>query len=115
MSKPNHSAIRHQVIFDLKHEKGSAEADRFLKDGWRILTSIPAVRNFEVLKQVSPKNDYTYGYSMEFASQADYDSYNAHPAHVAFVAERWESEVTRFLEIDFVRDYGAEEGQSDAN
>ncbi|MFC3800365.1 Dabb family protein [Cohnella sp. GCM10012308] len=115
MSKPNDSAIRHQVIFDLKHGKGSAEADRFLKDGWRILTSIPAVRNFEVLKQVSPKNDYTYGFSMEFASQADYDSYNGHPAHVAFVTERWETEVTRFLEIDFVRGTDAEEGQGDAN
>lgn len=115
MSKPNDRTIRHQVIFDLKHGKGSAEADRFLKDGWRILTSIPAVRNFEVLKQVSPKNDYTYGFSMEFASQADYDSYNAHPAHVAFVAERWETEVERFLEIDFVREHDAEGGQSDAN
>ncbi|MDG0810824.1 Dabb family protein [Cohnella rhizosphaerae] len=115
MTKPNDSAIRHQVIFDLKHEKGSAEADRFLKDGWRILTSIPAVRNFEVLKQVSPKNDYTYGFSMTFASQADYDSYNAHPAHVAFVAERWETEVARFLEIDFVRDDHVEEGHGHAN
>ncbi|MEK0317148.1 Dabb family protein [Cohnella sp. 56] len=113
MSKPGDKAIRHQVIFDLKHGKDSAEADRFLKDGWRILTSIPAVRNFEVLKQVSPKNDYTYGFSMEFASQADYDSYNAHPAHVAFVAERWETEVSRFLEIDFVRAGDAEEAQSD--
>jgi len=38
---------------------------------------------------------------MEFASQSDYEAYNAHPKHVAFVRDRWEREVTRFLEIDF--------------
>lgn len=102
MSKPNESYIRHQVLFDLKHGKGAEEADRFLKDGWRILTSIPVVRNFAAYTQVSPKNDFTYGFSMEFATQADYDAYNAHPAHVRFVTERWETEVARFLEIDFV-------------
>ncbi|CAI6080506.1 Dabb family protein [Cohnella sp. JJ-181] len=115
MSQPNDTVIRHQVIFDLKHGKGSAEADRFLKDGWAILTSIPVVRNFEAFEQVSPKNDYTYGFSMEFATQADYDAYNAHPAHAGFVAERWENEVTRFLEIDFIRAKGVQEVQDDEN
>jgi hypothetical protein len=94
-------AIRHMVIFNLKHPKGSPEAETFLSDGRRILTSIPVVRNFGVYRQVSVKNDFDYGFSMEFASQADFDAYNAHPAHVAFVEERWNTEVERFLEIDF--------------
>ncbi len=95
------TAIRHMVIFDLKVDKGSAEAEKFLQDGYDTLTAIPVVRNFEVHRQVSAKNDYDYGFSMEFDSQDDYDTYNVHDNHVAFVEERWKSEVARFLEIDF--------------
>ena len=94
--------IRHSVIFCLRHDLQAAETEQFLADGKSILASIPAVENFEVLRQVSPKNDYHFGFSMEFSGQAAYDSYNAHPAHVDFVRNRWEKEVTRFLEIDYV-------------
>lgn len=93
--------IRHMVIFCLRHERGSGEEEKFLADGQSILTSIPQVEQFEVLRQVSAKNDYDFGFSMEFADQAAYEAYNAHPAHVGFVRDRWETEVTRFLEIDF--------------
>lgn len=94
-------AIRHMVIFDLKASKGSMDAEKFLADGKAILESIPVVNHFEVLYQVSPKNDYDYGFSMEFNNQADYDTYNAHPSHEEFVRGRWVTEVERFLEIDF--------------
>jgi hypothetical protein len=94
-------AIRHMVIFCLKHPVGSAEAEKFLKDGEKILTSIPVVRHFRVFRQVSVKNDYDYGFSMEFNSAEDYEAYNIHPAHSQFVEERWKTEVDRFLEIDF--------------
>jgi Stress responsive A/B Barrel Domain len=50
---------------------------------------------------VSPKNDYAFGFSMEFADQAAYDGYDQHPDHVAFVRDRWQSEVEKFLEIDY--------------
>ena len=93
--------IQHGVIFSLVHEKGSAEAETFLADGKRILTGIPVVKNFQVFRQVSLKNDYQYGFTMVFDSAADYKTYNEHPAHVAFVEERWMKEVTNFLEIDF--------------
>lgn len=94
--------IRHMVIFNLKYPKGSAQAETFLEDGQAILSSIPVVRNFGVFRQVSPKNDYEYGFSMDFSSQEDYDAYNGHPLHVQFVQERWLTEVERFLEIDFL-------------
>jgi len=93
--------IQHMVIFDLSHEKGSAMAEKFLKDGRQILSKIPGVQYFQVFDQVSLKNDYTYGFSMVFAGQAAYTTYNEHPDHVAFVENRWKKEVTRFLEIDF--------------
>ena len=93
--------IQHMVIFDLKHEKGSALADKFLKDGQQILSNLPVVQNFQVFDQVSLKNDYSYGFSMVFAGQQAYETYNNHPNHVAFVENRRKKEVTRFLEIDF--------------
>lgn len=94
-------SIRHMVIFNLKHEKNTTEAKQFLQDGQAILTSIPVVKNFNVFHQVSMKNDFDYGFSMDFDTQADYDAYNKHPLHEQFVNDRWKVEVERFLEIDF--------------
>lgn len=93
--------IRHMVVFCLKYDKGSAEAEEFLSDGEAILSKIPCVEKFEALTQISHKNDYHYGFSMEFADQAAYDAYNQNPLHIDFVEQRWKTEVTRFLEIDF--------------
>ena len=92
--------IRHTVVFRLKHAKGSAAEKAFLADA-RVLADIPGVEAFEQLRQVSPKNNYNFGFSMEFADNAAYQGYNDHPVHVAFVRERWKHEVDRFLEIDY--------------
>ena len=97
--------IQHMVIFNLPYPGGSAEATKFLKDGTRILSGIPVVRDFQAFKQVSPKNDYQYGFSMVFSNQADYTTYNEHPDHVAFVQDRWMKEVSDFLEIDFKKPF----------
>ena len=93
--------IRHSVAFALHHAAGSAEEATFL-DALRALAAIPGVEAFEVVAEVSPKNAYRYGVSMEFADRATYEAYNAHPDHVRFVTELWENEVADFLEIDFV-------------
>jgi hypothetical protein len=53
------------------------------------------------MNQVSLKNNYDFGFSMEFANKEAYEKYNSHPSHIAFVKNRWENEVTTFLEIDF--------------
>jgi hypothetical protein len=62
----------------------------------------PGVERFEQLRQVSPKNEFRFGFSMEFADLAAYDAYNVHPDHVAFVRDRWVREVEAFVEIDYV-------------
>ena len=93
--------IRHTVVFTLKHAKGSAEEKKFLEDAL-VLTEIPGVNKFERLRQTSPKNNYSFGFSMEFDDQAAYDTYNGHPLHVAFVRARWLVEVSDFMEIDYV-------------
>ncbi|MBM7831729.1 hypothetical protein JOE59_002434 [Agromyces cerinus] len=93
--------IRHTVAFRLRHPSGSAEERSFLAEA-ESLAAIPGVERFEQLDQVSSKNAYAFGFSMEFADQAAYDGYNAHPVHVAFVRDRWVPEVEEFLELDYV-------------
>ena len=39
---------------------------------------------------------------MIFADQAAYEAYNAHPEHLSFVQNRWQSEVEAFQEYDFI-------------
>ena len=92
--------IRHTVAFRLHHTPGSAEEADFLAAA-RALADIPGVEAYEQLRQTSAKNDFAYGFSMEFADQAAYDGYNEHPVHTAFVADRWGPEVADFLEIDY--------------
>ena len=93
--------IRHTVVFRLKHAAGSAAEAAFLKAAL-VLADIPGVERFERLSQVSPKNDYSFGFSMELADQVAYTRYNDHPLHVAFVRDRWVPEVAAFMEIDYV-------------
>jgi hypothetical protein len=92
--------IRHTVVFALKHAKDSPAEASFLKAA-DALEAIPGVEKFEKLKQVSPKNNYSFGFSMEFKDQAAYTGYNDHPTHVAFVKDRWVPEVEAFMEIDY--------------
>lgn len=91
--------IRHSVVFTLTHAEGSAEEADFL-DAIVRLEAIPGVEAFELMREVSPKNDYRYGLTMEFSDPSAYTVYNEHPEHVAFVRDRWDAEVTSFLEID---------------
>ena len=92
--------IRHTVSFALRHAAGS-DAEREFLQAAAELGAIPGVEAFDVLAEVSPKNAYRFGISMEFATPAAYDAYNEDPAHVRFVEERWVNEVEDFLEIDY--------------
>jgi hypothetical protein len=91
--------IRHAVVFTLTHQEGSAEEADFL-DAIASLEAIPGVEAFELMREVSPKNDYRFGLTMEFSDPTAYSTYNEHPDHVAFVQTRWDAEVSDFLEID---------------
>ena len=93
--------IRHTVVFTLKHAPGSLQEKMFLRDAKTALDGLPGLGKFEQLRQISKKNDYRFGFSMEFADQAAYDVYNKNPRHLKFVRERWEREVSAFLEIDY--------------
>ena len=80
-----------------KGRLGSATSSRPLER----LATVPGVEAFELLAEVSPKNGYRFGISMEFADPSAYERYNEHPDHVRFVQERWLSEVSEFLELDY--------------
>lgn len=92
--------IRHTVAFTLKHAAGSAEEAAFLRDAM-LLARIPGVIDFEQRRQVSPKTDFAFSFAMNFADDAAYAAYNAHADHVAFVRDRWQTEVARFMELDY--------------
>jgi hypothetical protein len=92
--------IRHTVSFRLRHPVGSVAEREFL-DAAGKLGQIPGVEAFEILAEVSPKNAFRFGISMEFADTSAYERYNAHPEHVRFVEERWSDGVEEFLEIDY--------------
>jgi hypothetical protein len=100
MSTLNPGRIRHTVSFTLVHEPGSDQERDFLAAQAK-LGDIPGVEAFELLREVSPKNDFAFGCSMEFADAGAYRSYNEHPDHEAFVNDRWQAEVKDFLEIDY--------------
>jgi hypothetical protein len=91
--------IRHSVVFRLKHAEGSAAEADFLHAN-AALVAIPGVEAFELMREVSPKNDYRFALTMEFADREAYDAYSEHPDHVRFVSGRWDAEVADFLEVD---------------
>lgn len=97
--------IVHSVFFKLKHPAGSVAEQRFMEQT-RELRNIPGVNNFQVLNEISPKNPFTFGLSMEFADQTAYDAYSNHPDHVRYVQEIWLKEVDDFQEIDYTQHAG---------
>ena len=94
--------IRHSVILKLKSNINSADKQAFF-DAVDKLAVIQDVQKFEVLRQISPKNKFEYGISMEFDNQEQYDSYSNHPEHVAFIQDFWMKNVEDFLEIDYTQ------------
>jgi len=93
--------IEHTVTFSLSHVAGSPEEADFLQSAAGLVT-IPGVQDFKIQRQVSEKHPHQFRITMAFATQAEYDSYCAHPLHMAFVEERWLAEVSDFQEADFV-------------
>ncbi len=92
--------IRHTVSFRLRHPAES-DAERDFLNAARKLGEIPGVEGFDILAEVSPKNQFRFGISMEFEDAVAYATYNQHPVHVRFVEERWVNDVEEFLEIDY--------------
>jgi hypothetical protein len=92
--------VRHTVAFTLVHEAGSAEERDFLEAAEH-LAAIPGVEAFELQAEISPKNGYRFGVSMEFAVRSSYDRYNEYPDHLRFVQQRWLAEVSEFLGLDY--------------
>lgn len=91
--------IRHAALFRLSHPEGSAAEAAFLA-ALSTLAAIPGVEDFAIDRETSPKNPYRFAVSMRFASDDAYRAYNDHPAHLAFVRDRWLPEVAEFMEHD---------------
>jgi hypothetical protein len=92
--------IRHTVAFALPFPDGSDEEAAFLRSAQR-LGSIPGVEHLVVLHVLGKEDGPPWALSMDFADQAAYDGYNAHPLHRAFVEREWLPTVTSFAESDY--------------
>ena len=92
--------IRHTVIFTLK-QPGNAAVETAFFDAARKLSAIAGVQHFECLRQISKKNNFDYGVSMEFDNSKIYEAYNQHPDHLSFIEKYWLKDVADFLEIDY--------------
>jgi len=92
--------IRHSVILTLKSSLSPEDKMQYFA-AVDELKQIPGVQKFEVLKQISSKNSFQYGISMEFENQEAYDVYAGHSLHSAFVKKYWAACVEDFLEIDY--------------
>lgn len=92
--------IRHSVIFKFKPSVDSITAHNFFIAAKK-LSTIPGVQSFESLRQVSKKNKFEFGLSMEFANEDLYQQYNNHPVHVRFIKDYWLNYVEDFMEIDY--------------
>jgi|ERR1022692_1093696 hypothetical protein len=92
--------IRHSVIFKLKSSVDSIAAQNFFIAAKK-LAIIPGVQNFESLRQISKKDKYEFGLSMEFANADLYQQNNNHPMHVRFIKDYWVNYIEDFLEIDY--------------
>jgi len=92
--------IKHTVTFKLKYSKGSEEEGVFLKAATQLKT-IPGIKNFECLRQISAKSHFEYALSMNFDSMETYNTYSEHLEHTAFVRKYWAAYVEDFLELDY--------------
>ena len=79
--------IRHTVVFKLA--RGSFRRRTRFSARRPEARGHPRGEELRVLRQISQKNVYDYGLSMEFDSPQDYHAYNNHPDHVTFVQTRW--------------------------
>ena len=93
--------IVHSVFMKLKHPKDSKEEASFIAEAAK-LADIPGVLDYEIVREVSPKNNFEFGLTMKFASTEAYQAYNEHPSHVDFVENVWIPNVEVFQEIDYV-------------
>lgn len=93
--------ITHSVFFNLKWPTGSREEAAFLEKATE-LSSIATVRNFKCVREISPKNKFAFGLTMQFDDRSGYDFYNESPDHKDFVEKVWMPEVKDYIEIDYV-------------
>ena len=92
--------MEHTVTFRLKHASGSSAETDFLFAAAE-LASIPGVTDFQIRRQVSSKNSHTFGISMKFDSDSEFQAYCSHALNNEFVESRWIPEVEEFQEADF--------------
>ena len=97
--------ITHVVVFWVKPEVQDGREQLFAA-AREHLPRIPGVQNLRYGASIPSERpvvdtSYTMAISMDFASQADLDTYQQHPEHLAFIAKVVKPLVERVLLYDF--------------
>jgi heme-degrading monooxygenase HmoA len=101
MKTESKGKITHTVQLKFKAEVDAEQQGVFFAAADK-LKNIPGVKHFEVMRQVSSKNQFQYLLSMVFDNDEIYQQYNQNPVHLDFIEKQWKPKVESFLEADFV-------------
>ena len=93
--------LTHTVQFKFKAGLSDREKADFM-EVLHALSSIPGVSDFGIFQQVSTGNSFEYLATMRFRSREEYQTYNDHPQHAAFIKDQWIPKVEAFLEGDYL-------------
>jgi hypothetical protein len=89
-------------IFAFRWKPGTTQEQktRVAKEILVLKERIPAILEAHVGKNLSPRGQgYEFGGMMKFASRADFEGYNEHPAHQALLG--WLLPLIEAMELDF--------------
>ncbi len=92
-------AIRHAGLFNFKNNVTNQEKDDFFV-ALKALSNIPGVQELEISRQISPKNNFQFAFSMCFDSNELMTAYASNPKHDDFVQHFWLTFVADFMEVD---------------
>ncbi len=103
MSQPTRRVLRHVVLFAFKEAATPTQLQAIQQAFAALPSQITEIRSFEWGIDVSVEDladGYTHCFLVTFGSLPDRDTYLAHPAHQAFVAQL-QPHLAKALVIDY--------------
>ena len=98
--------IEHVVLFNLKPEIDAAKIQWMLRETRMRLLKIPVVRGLRCGYRIDPGKDWALFLLVELDSVEKLACYNRDPAHVRFVKEVIEPNITNRIAFDYQSDPG---------
>jgi fructose-bisphosphate aldolase, class II len=92
--------VEHVIVYNInKLDDGGADA--MMREGQRVLSTIPGVRQVVCGKAIKQDAQYHYTWLVRFCHPAVIDSYRDHPLHVDFANQRFRPVAGERITIDY--------------